>query len=87
MLASQRVGKSAGQQVMNQSLLTDMRRDRVLVFLMRLGFFFVAFNTVRILVNWSGHAEVIRVTSDVLAILGGIVGLTIFSIRRQKNSN
>jgi hypothetical protein len=64
-----------------------MRRDRVLDFLMKLGFFFAAFNCVRILVEWFGHAEVVAVTSDVLGVLGAIVGLTIYSVRRQKNSN
>jgi hypothetical protein len=64
-----------------------MMRDRMLNILMRLGFFFVAFNCVRMLVEWFGHTERVRVTSDVLAIIGGIAGLTIYSIKRQKDSN
>ena len=72
---------------MNQAPLTDTRKDRVLTFIMRLGFFFVAFNCVRILVGWFGHGSVVRETSDLLAIVGGLGALTIYSIRRQRNPN
>jgi hypothetical protein len=55
-----------------------MRRDRVLDLLMRLGFFFVAFNCVGILFEWFRYNGVMREASDVLAILGGVRNYHLF---------
>jgi len=63
---------------MNQSQLTSAKTDRTLDVLIRVGSFFVLLNSARILSDEFGHLQTVRVTCDVLAILGAIVVLIAF---------